>query len=108
MDYAGDDEDKLDIMMTGMQEMTSKLYCNGQATGIEEQPHRAEKFVGPIVGDDPLVQNPLQSRNKGCGSRIKSAKEIAVQTKKQRTCSICNKTEGHNARTCPMSKNKQV
>lgn len=53
-----------------------------------------------------MVQNSNISRNKGCGSRLKSGKEVAMneQRDKRRTCSNCGKKAGHNARSCPVNK----
>ena len=50
------------------------------------------------------IFNPISSRNKGCGSCLKSNEEISMIFRKMRTCSICNKVDGYNARTCPTTK----
>lgn len=104
LDYAGDDEEKLDAVMTCLKEISTKLQTNGENKDVQSLAHRTDKFIGPIPQNDDSIQNPLISRNKGCGNRIKSSKEISIKARKPRTCSLCNKTEGHNACTCPISK----
>ena len=104
MESAGDDEEKIDKIMVSLQDINTNFlnkHCSEE--GVDD-PHRADKFVGPIPVEEPLILNPLSSRNKGCGSRIKSSKEISMKSRKMRTCSVCNKVDGHNARTCPMAK----
>lgn len=71
---------------------------------LEAFASRVEKFVGPIPTNEERVRNPFISRNKGCCSRIKSTKEISMQSRKQRTCGNCNKMDEHNVRTSPHPK----
>nr|XP_017221431.1 PREDICTED: protein FAR1-RELATED SEQUENCE 5-like [Daucus carota subsp. sativus] len=104
MDYAWDDEEKIDKLMAALQDINSSIFskdCSHENIG---DAHRADKFVGPIPLEEPSTLNPLSSRNKGCGSRLKSSMEISMKTKKMRTCGICHKIDGHNARTCPVAK----
>lgn len=48
MNYAGEDEDKLDIVMSGLQEISSTLQDNRDNNEVQGQTHRADKFVGPV------------------------------------------------------------
>ncbi|WOH13726.1 hypothetical protein DCAR_0833237 [Daucus carota subsp. sativus] len=104
LDLVGDDEDKLDMVRLLLRDMESKLQNDSEQDGEPGQAHRADAFIGPLPLNEEGLRNPNISKNKGSGSRIKSTREIFIQSKGQRTCSICNKTEGHNARTCPTLK----
>lgn len=104
--YAGDDEEKIDRIITGLRSIGSALQKQTDGTHVEEPVHRGERFVGPVPQPETSIQNPLVSRNKGCGTRIKSSKENAMKVKIQRKCSNCGKTQGHNARTCPIGQIK--
>lgn len=104
MDLAGEEEEKLDSVITGLQSITSSLtkttYNRTDQSGV----YRVDKFLGPIPDNEISVKNPNVSRNKGCGSRIKSSREISIEAGKGRTCSRCKKDEGHNARSCVLNK----
>ncbi|KAK1360473.1 hypothetical protein POM88_044947 [Heracleum sosnowskyi] len=67
-----------------------------------------EANIRALIDDEPrsnvvVVQNPNISRNKGCGSRIKSGKEKSMDAinAKRRKCSKCRLAVGHNSRSCP-------
>ena len=65
---------------------------------------RFERFAGvkrPMV---VAVNDPEQAKNKGSGKRLKGGKETAMieQKRGSRLCSVCQKYEPHNSRTCPM------
>ncbi|KAK1367436.1 hypothetical protein POM88_042997 [Heracleum sosnowskyi] len=67
-----------------------------------------EANIRALIDDEPrsnivVVQNRNISRNKGCGSRIKSGKEKSMDAinAKRRKCSKCGEAAGHNARSCP-------
>jgi hypothetical protein len=50
----------------------------------------------------PMYTDPPQSQCKGRKKHPLRFKPVHEKmAKKQRTCSICNAKEGHNARTCP-------
>ena len=104
LDLVGEDEDKLDMVRLMLRDMESKLQKDSEHDDEPRQAHRADAFIGPLPLNEECLRNPNISKNKGSGSRIKSTREISIQSKGQRTCSICNKTEGHNARTCPTLK----
>lgn len=103
MNLAGEDEGKLDSVITGVHEINVVLTKDKEKTHIEEEAHRADKFIDHVPQSEFSVLNPNMSRNKGCGSRIKSGREIGIETRKGRTCSRCKKVEGHNARSCPLN-----
>lgn len=63
-----------------------------------------DEYVVIDVPSKITIQNPVISRNKGCGSRIKSGGEVSSEERKRRKCSICGKIEGHNALSCPLLK----
>lgn len=98
MNFAGEDEDKLDSVITGVQSINAALTQSTDNTPLQGV-HRADKFIPPVPESEISVLNPNQSRNKGCGSRIKSSRELAIETGKGRQCSRC-KDIGHNTRTC--------
>jgi hypothetical protein len=59
----------------------------------------SEKMTLPSV---PLLLDPPESQCKGKRKKITRFLPAAEKnSKKMRTCSICNAKEGHNARTCP-------
>ncbi|CAA0813862.1 Protein FAR1-RELATED SEQUENCE 1 [Striga hermonthica] len=68
-----------------------------------EKEHHFESFVGMAAPREVNIHPPTQSKNKGSGKRIKSAKEKGIEgsKKKRRTCKSCGEMTGHNARTCP-------
>ncbi|KAK1396433.1 hypothetical protein POM88_006296 [Heracleum sosnowskyi] len=103
MNQAGEDEDKLDSVLTGVQSINSLLAKNADDTPVQRGAHRADKFIVPVPESDVSVLNPNISRNKGCGRRIKSAREIAIETGNGRKCGRCNGS-GHNVRTCTQNK----
>lgn len=104
MNQAGEDEEKLDLVSSGVKAIQDALNKTSYNTTQMEGANRADKFIAPIAESDVRVANPNLSRNKGCGSRIKSSREIGAETGKGRTCSRCKKAEGHNARSCPLNK----
>ncbi|CAA0834221.1 Protein FAR1-RELATED SEQUENCE 1 [Striga hermonthica] len=65
--------------------------------------HQFESFVGMSAPQEVKIHLPTQSKNKGSGKRLKSAKEKGIEgsQKKRRTCKSCGEMAGHNARTCP-------
>ncbi|KAK1359314.1 hypothetical protein POM88_043788 [Heracleum sosnowskyi] len=98
MSIAGFDKAAVEMMRTHVQAM--KVDMN------EFLPHKngnVDKFVGPKPHSHPVILNPNTSRNKGCGSRIKSGKEKAMDAykDKRRKCSKCGEIAGHNVRSCP-------
>ena len=101
---AGEDEDKIDMVSFNLRDLDSTFQKGLEDADVQSQANRVDAFIGPIPVKEEGVKNPNRSRNKGCGTRLKSSWEILVQAKGQRTCNICNKTKGHNARTCPTLK----
>ncbi|KAL5731825.1 hypothetical protein ACHQM5_004518 [Ranunculus cassubicifolius] len=67
-------------------------------------------MTGTIPSDDvPVYREPAQVSFKGCGSRMKGGKEIALasggKTKRPHLCTGCNTyVFGHNKRSCPKLK----
>ena len=104
LDLVGDEEDKLDMVRLLLRDIESKLQKDSEQNDELGQAHRADAFIEPVPLNEECVRNPNICKNKGSGSRIKSTREISIQSKGQCTCNICNKTEGHNARTCPTLK----
>ena len=72
MNYAGEDEEKLDLILTALDSISSKLSRKPELNAEAWIVHRAERFIGPPTESEPIIQNLNISRNKGCGSRIKS------------------------------------
>ena len=101
---AGDDDEKLDSIVSGLDMLKSELLEESSQKSLNTSQHRADRFVGPIPDNEVRVLNPNISRNKGCGSRIKSSRELSMEQRKKRKCSNCNQLVRHNARTCPMPK----
>ncbi|CAA0833749.1 Protein FAR1-RELATED SEQUENCE 1 [Striga hermonthica] len=62
-----------------------------------------ESFVGMAAPREVNIHPPTQSKNKGSGKRLKSAKEKGIEgsQKKRRTCKSCGEMADHNTRTCP-------
>ena len=108
MNLVGEDEGSIDIVLNGLYSINSTLIGKNGRHLDGENCHRADKFIGPIPDSDVTVFNPDISRNKGCGSRIKSSREISQGSEKKRKCSNCNRVVGHNARTCPEPKKSSV
>ncbi|XP_017239574.1 protein FAR-RED ELONGATED HYPOCOTYL 3-like [Daucus carota subsp. sativus] len=104
LDLVGDEEDKLDMVRLLLRDIESKLQKDSEQNDELGQAHRADAFIEPVPLNEECVRNPNICKNKGSGSRIKSTREISIQSKGQCTCNICNKTKGHNARTCPTLK----
>ena len=94
---ADEDEEKLDIVRSVLRDLDPKMQVDCENVELHSQAHRADSFVGHVPLNEEGVRNPNPSINKGCGTRMKSSREISVQAKDERTCCICNKTEGHNA-----------
>ncbi|XP_017247088.1 protein FAR-RED ELONGATED HYPOCOTYL 3-like [Daucus carota subsp. sativus] len=92
LDMAGEDEDKLDMVRANLRDLDSRFQKGLEFADVQSQANRVDAFVGPILVNEEGVRNPNLSRNKGCGTRMKSSREISVQAKGQRTFSICNKT----------------
>ena len=74
-----------------LRDMESKLQNDSEQDDEPGQAHRADAFIGPLPLNEEGLRNPNISKNKGSGSRIKSAREISIQSKGQRTCNICLK-----------------
>ncbi|KAL3646814.1 hypothetical protein CASFOL_009358 [Castilleja foliolosa] len=53
--------------------------------------------------EDAMIRNPAPAKNKGSGRRIKSSKEIAIESsnKPLRLCRKCNQKTNHDSRNCP-------
>ncbi|CAH9064884.1 unnamed protein product [Cuscuta epithymum] len=62
-------------------------------------------FYGSSIPTQVSVRPPQQSRNKGCGKRIKGGKEKAIEVsqKAKRLCRKCNKKGYHDSRNCPLN-----
>ncbi|XP_063938020.1 protein FAR-RED IMPAIRED RESPONSE 1-like [Daucus carota subsp. sativus] len=101
LNLAGDDEGKLDSVLQALESVNSSLSEGLGSSDSAGKAHRVDKFYGPVSDKEISVQNPHVSRNKGCGSRLKSSREIAAQDRKKRKCGNCNKLVRHNVRTCP-------
>lgn len=106
IDYAGEDEEKLDTVVSDLEGISSKLEAQKTNGSVQGSNHRSDKYVGPQRNGEINVHNPNISRNKGCGSRIKSSREISIEEgrDKRRKCSKCDMVAGHNARSCPLNK----
>lgn len=107
MNYAGNEEEKLDSVIIGLHTISSKLLKTSETIEDQANIHRADKFIDHVPEYEITIQNPNISRNKGCGSRIKSSREISIELGKGRKCSKCGKIEGHNARSCPQNKQSE-
>ncbi|KAL1803895.1 hypothetical protein ACET3Z_032542 [Daucus carota] len=80
---AGDDE-KVDKILFGLQKISSTISKSIGTESGHEVSHRADKFVSPSKCNEIIVQNSDICRNKGCGSRIKSNRELSQQIKKKK------------------------
>ncbi|KAK1363408.1 hypothetical protein POM88_038969 [Heracleum sosnowskyi] len=103
MNRAGEEEEKLDSVITGLQLISSSITKTTDTDMEQGSAHRANKFIGPIPDKEISVKIPNISRNKGCGSWIKSSREISIKAGKGRTCCRCNQAVGHNKRSCPQN-----
>ena len=101
MNISGDDEEKMDIILSNLKHINTSFLETTRAQTDYGLAHRADRFITPAESDRVMIQNPDISRNKGCGSRIKSSRELSQQDRKKRKCSNCGKIVRHNARTCP-------
>lgn len=101
INLAGDDMDKIDSIFTGLQAISSSFTEKMVSDDNNDSTHRADRFFGPVPDGEINVHNPGVSRNKGCGSRLKSSRELSAQDRKKRKCGNCNQMVRHNARTCP-------
>ncbi|KAK1369541.1 hypothetical protein POM88_035633 [Heracleum sosnowskyi] len=104
IDCVRHDETKVDKMRAHVKTMKDDVQDSECAT----QPpiNDIDYMYGVHPQESVVIQNPNISRNKGCGSRLKSGKEVAMNAQRdmRRTCSICNAKAGHNARSCPTKK----
>ncbi|KAL8089074.1 hypothetical protein AgCh_038732 [Apium graveolens] len=105
--YVGVDEEKIDKMCGHVKLMKEDVQDldNGPSKKLSE--NVIDFLIGTTPRSEVVIHNPNINRNKGCGSRLKSGKEAAMNgsSEKRRKCSNCGKTEGHNARSCPLNKN---
>ena len=84
LDMSGEDEDKLDMVRANLQDLDSKFQKGLESADVQSQENRVDAFVGSIPANEEGVRNPNLIRNKGCGTRMKSSREISVQDKGQR------------------------
>ncbi|KAK1397483.1 hypothetical protein POM88_007346 [Heracleum sosnowskyi] len=99
MSAAGHDRERALKMRAHVNTMKDDMQGSTSQTGVR---------IHALIDDEPrsdvvVVQNPNISRNKGCGSRIKSGKEKSMDAinAKRRKCSKCGLAVGHNSRSCP-------
>lgn len=107
MSNAGHNKEQVLKMRTFVNTMKADMVDSAPQTRIRLSEQNIYTLIDAEPRSDVVVQNPHISRNKGCGSRIKSGKEkaMAASSDKRRRCSKCNEVAGHNARTCPKPKN---
>ncbi|KAL1803286.1 hypothetical protein ACET3Z_031933 [Daucus carota] len=74
-----------------------------RSSKIDGNAHRVDNFSGPVPEGEISMQNLDISPNKGCGSCLKSSRELGAQDeKKKKKCGNCNQLVSRNARrTCP-------
>lgn len=106
INYVGADEEKIDKMRRHVKLMKEDVQYQDNVPSEKLSGNVIDFLIGTTPQSEVVIQNPNISRNKGCGSRLKSGKEVAMDgsTDKRRKCSNCGKIEGHNARSCPMNK----
>lgn len=107
MNNAGHNKEQVLKMRTFVNTMKADIVDSSPQTRIRLSEQNIYSLIDAEPRSDVVVQNPHISRNKGCGSRIKSGKEkaMAASSDKRRRCSKCNQVAGHNSRTCPNPKN---
>lgn len=64
-----------------------------EKTHVQGGAHRADKFISLIPQSKISVLNPNLSRNKGCGSQIKSGRETAIETGEGKECAAVVKKQ---------------
>ncbi|XP_017239904.1 uncharacterized protein LOC108212695 [Daucus carota subsp. sativus] len=104
LNMADDDEDHLDLILSGVQTIHSSLLQKFGIQSPNKVAKRVDRFVCPSEQEEISVQNPEVSQNKGCGSRIKNSRELSREDRKKRKCSNCGEMVRHNARICPEPK----
>ncbi|KAK1354167.1 hypothetical protein POM88_047423 [Heracleum sosnowskyi] len=104
MSATGHDRERALKMRAHVNTMKDDMKGSTSQTGVR----LTEANIRALIDDEPrsdvvVVQNPNISRNKGCGSRIKSGKEKSMDAinAKRRKCSKCGLAVGHNSRSCP-------
>lgn len=101
--HVGTDEVKVDKMHERVNKLKAGI-CDTESNNANQGRHsETDKIIGCTPQGTIVIQNPNISRNKGCGSRIKSGNQIAMNDKR-RICGRCGKKEGDNARSCPREK----
>lgn len=55
INLAGDDIEKLDLIITGLESITYSLNENSKPTNTDDSSHRAVKFVSTVPHDEILV-----------------------------------------------------
>lgn len=98
-------------MLTFMMENKEKMVTrNAKAQDKSKNSELLEIFYGAQTSSIITVKPPQLSKNKGSGKRLKSAREKAVEKKKQdgRKCHYCGqKPARHDFRNCLLNPNSK-
>lgn len=100
---SGTDSQKLKEYFDGIANLNKSLFSNGGNVASSSRNDIIAEHIGCTRPVERIIQNPKESRNKGCGRRLKSGKEKALEQhgKDKRICSFCKKAANHDKRNCP-------
>lgn len=74
MNNAGrEDEEKLDSVLSGVRSINNAITKDRMNAFMQGGTHIVDKFIAPLPDSEISILNPILSRNKGCGSGIKSS-----------------------------------
>ncbi|XP_019153449.1 PREDICTED: uncharacterized protein LOC109149913 [Ipomoea nil] len=91
-------------MVQVLKELQAEFASDG--TGTEATKGNSAAIQALCVVQPPTtitIKAPAQAKNKGSGKRLKSSREIAIESngKVGRKCGLCGEYARHNARSCP-------
>jgi hypothetical protein len=103
MEKAGQDKDKLLLVLNGVVDMEKQL---DEFEGSSKQTKTVDlqTLVSSNIPEEVEILPPKCSKTKGSGKRLKGGKEKVVeqqQKKTKRHCNTCGEYVYHDSRNCP-------
>nr|XP_043614768.1 protein FAR-RED ELONGATED HYPOCOTYL 3-like [Erigeron canadensis] len=102
MTLLGNDEAMLSAFDDKVRSLKREIEDGFTNAGIKNKDKIIESFLGVTKPAERKIENPEIEGFKGCGSRLKSSKEIAVEQsmKHKRKCASCGRMTFHDKRNC--------